>query len=368
MRRKKTGNQVGRWLLYLCLILAITGCGANSSFNRQESTVQTDKEIQKVEGEFLQVHFIDVGQGDATLIICNEHAMLIDAGKNDTGTALQYYLEKQGITALDYLIGTHPDEDHIGGMDVILTKFDCKTVMLPDCEKDTSSYRDVISAIEYKSYQVTRPVVGNTYSLGNAEFTIIAPNEKEYEDINNMSIGLLLTHGENRFLFTGDAEREAEEDILSNGIDIEADVLHVGHHGNERGTTVAFMKAVQPAYAVISCGRENPYGHPHTRTLDTLQKNNVQLFRTDVQGGIIAYSDGAEITWSQEPTPNWLNGADLAKQPFTPNYILNNKSMKFHKPDCESVADMMEWNKKETVLSKEEITALGYSPCGNCKP
>lgn len=374
-------NRITLWLLCGCLSFMISGCGvdglselrpADSLY--QESAAITESAIGTVEETVattvstLQVHFIDVGQGDATLITCDGHAMLIDAGGNNMGTAMQYYLEKQGIASLDYIIGTHPDEDHIGGMDVILTKFDCGTVMLPDCEKDTASYRDVISAIEYKAYQITRPVVGDTYTLGNAGFTIIAPNGDDYEDSNNMSIGLLLTHGENSFLFTGDAEGEAEEDILRNGIDVAADVLHVAHHGNAKGTTETFVEAVSPEFAVISCERNNSYGHPHAHALDTLQDNGVELFRTDVQGTVIAYSDGEEITWSQEPTQNWQSGTVLAEESFIPSYILNIRSMKFHNPDCESVADMKDWNKKESALAREEIVALGYAPCGSCKP
>ena len=380
-RQVKIKKQMILWLLCGCLSFAAMSCGIvaeegenTAGIHNTQSTDNINSTDKKQDNggiptaSTLQAHFIDVGQGDATLITCDGHTMLIDAGKNDTGTALQYYLDKQGITSLDYIIGTHPDEDHIGGMDVILTKFDCETVMLPNCEKDTTSYRDVISAIEYKAYQITRPVVGATYTLGSASFTVIAPNRSEYEDINNMSIGILLNHGENSFLFTGDAEAEAEEDILCNGIDIDADVLHVGHHGNERGTTAAFMEAVTPTYAVISCERDNSYGHPHSRTLKTLQENGVELFRTDIQGCVVAYSDGEKITWSQEPTESWQSGEELAKEPFTPNYILNLKSMKFHSPGCESVADMMEWNKKESTLSRDEVVALGYAPCGNCKP
>lgn len=385
-RQRKFYNKIKLWLLSGCMCFAFVGCKTeairdmrpNYSQHQESATddvlVDTLESIQEVEDNreltstTLQAHFIDIGQGDATLITCDGHAMLIDAGGNSTGTALQYYLDKQGITSLDYIIGTHPDEDHIGGMDVIITKLDCGTVMLPDCEKDTTSYRDVMDAIAYRAYEITRPVVGDTYALGGAEFTIIAPNQTAYQDSNNMSIGLVLTHGESSFLFTGDAEGLAEEDILNNGMEIDADVLHVAHHGNGKGSTPDFVEAVSPDYAVISCERGNPYGHPHSRTLHTLQENNVELFRTDVQGNIIAYSDGAEITWSQEPTENWLDGEELAAQAFTPSYILNTKSMKFHNPHCESVADMAEWNKKESDLSREEVTALGYVPCGNCKP
>lgn len=255
----------------------------------------------------MEVHFIDVGQGDATLIICDGEAMLIDAGENNMGTAVQLYLQKQGVEKLAYAIGTHPDSDHIGGLDVIITKFDCGVVMMPDYEKTTATYRDVVEAAEYKSYKIVAPKVGDTYTLGEATFTIIAPNDS-YRDSNNSSIGILLSHGENRFLFTGDAEEEAEADILKNGIDISADVLHVGHHGSRTASTVDFVTAVSPEYGVISCGEGNSYGHPHAAPLNTLREQGVKLFRTDEQGSIVAESDGETITWNCAPTESWQTG------------------------------------------------------------
>ena len=255
----------------------------------------------------LEIHFIDIGQGDASLIICDDKAMLIDAGENDMGTSVQLYLSKQGITSLDYVIGTHPDSDHIGGLDVIITKFDCDTVFMPDFTKDTKTYRDVVNAISYKSAKLINPEVGDVYTLGSASFTIIAPNDS-YEDANNASIGILLTHGENTFLFTGDAEEEAEADILKNGLSIDADVLHVGHHGSKTSSSVEFIETVSPEYAVISCGIDNSYGHPHAGPLNTLRGVGAKLFRTDEQGSIVVTSDGSTLTWNCAPTESWQSG------------------------------------------------------------
>lgn len=277
------------------------GAGAETDTETGGETVPEQKPTH------MEVHFIDVGQGDATLIICDGEAMLIDAGENNMGTAVQLYLQKQGVEKLAYAIGTHPDSDHIGGLDVIITKFDCGVVMMPDYEKTTATYRDVVEAAEYKSYKIVAPKVGDTYTLGEATFTIIAPNDS-YRDSNNSSIGILLSHGENRFLFTGDAEEEAEADILKNGIDISADVLHVGHHGSRTASTVDFVTAVSPEYGVISCGEGNSYGHPHAAPLNTLRELGVKLFRTDEQGSIVAESDGETITWNCAPTESWQTG------------------------------------------------------------
>lgn len=321
----------------------------------------------------LQVHFIDVGQGDATLIVCDGHAMLIDAGENNKGTAVQLYLMKQGIASLDYIVGTHPDSDHIGGMDVIVTKFDCETILMPGYEKDTATYRDVLDAMEYKSYQVTEPVVGATYSLGDANFTIIAPQRTDYDESNNVSIGIKLVHGKNCFLFTGDAEGDAQADIINSGFDIQADVLKVGHHGGKAAMNSTWIEAVMPDYGVISCGRNNDYGHPHEETLNLLAEKDVQLFRTDVQGHIVATSNGTDITWNCEPTENWSAGAliqESMEEVSAPNvkYILNTNSMKFHEPDCESVVKIREHNRDESDATREELIALGYSACGVCRP
>lgn len=256
----------------------------------------------------LTIHFIDVGQGDATLIECDDEYLLIDAGNNDKGTLVQNYLMKQGVETLDYVVGTHPDADHIGGLDVAIYKFDCETIILPETEKDTKTYEDVISVIDEKGYKVTAPVVGDTYSLGSAEFMIIAPNDNYTSNANDNSVGILLQNGDNRFLFVGDAEEDAEEDIINSGIHIFADVYKVSHHGSKTATTDAFLAAVSPSYAVISVGEENAYGHPSAEVLNKLREAGIEVFRTDEQGTIIATSDGKNITWNCSPSETWQAG------------------------------------------------------------
>ena len=277
--------------------------------SKTENPKAENTKVENSETE-LNVHFLDVGQGDAVLISCDDAYMLIDAGDNDKGTLVQNYLNKQGVEHLDYIIGTHPDADHIGGMDVILYKFDCGTVMMPEVTNDTATYRDVIDTMKEKGYQNTAPVVGDSYSLGSAQFTILGPTDT-YEDTNNNSIVLLLTHGDNKFLFVGDAEEKAEEDILAEGVSVKADVLKVGHHGSRTASSEAFLQAVEPTYAVISCGQDNSYGHPHAETLNTLRSMGVKLFRTDEQGTVTATSDGHEISWNCAPSTTWKAGENV---------------------------------------------------------
>lgn len=255
----------------------------------------------------MEVHFLDVGQSDATLVMNGEHAMLIDAGDNNQGTAIQNYLQKQGVEHLDYLILTHTDADHIGGADVIITKFDVDTVFMGNYAKDTATYRDVIQALDNKGLQWSTPAVGENYTLGDAFFTIIAPN-KEYNTPNNSSIGLLLTKGKNKFIFTGDAEEAAEADIVQNGIDITADVYQAGHHGSKTASSDALLDAVKPEFAVISCGQDNKYGFPHAQVLNSFRERGIQVFRTDEQGSIVAVSDGTSITWNCAPSESWKAG------------------------------------------------------------
>ena len=287
----------------------------------ESEEVSTEEPTEAVSD--MEVHFIDVGQGDATLVKADDKYMLIDAGDNSKGTAVQNYLKKQGVKKLDYLILTHTDADHIGGADVIITKFDIDTLFIGDFKKENKTYEELANAIDYKSLKYSTPAVGNEYKLGNATFTIVAPNTT-YDDPNNSSIALLLKNGEDTFLFTGDCEEEAETDILANGVDIDCDVYKVGHHGSKTASSKSFLKAITPTYGVISCAEENSYGHPHAEALNNLRSMNVEVFRTDEQGSIVAYSNGTEITWNCAPSETWKAGEtkeDAVKKVETPKVV-----------------------------------------------
>lgn len=293
-------------LIFVAAFLLVHGGSLNiwerESLHKEEesSDLWVSDSYNTVAAGSMEVHYIDVGQGDATLIRCGDRAMLIDAGDNSKGTKVQAYLKKHGVSRLDYVIGTHPDSDHIGGLDVIIYKFPCQTILMPNKTSDSYAYRDVLSAIKSKSYSLTYPKVGQTYTLGDAEFTIIAPT-REYEDSNEASICILLKYGQSKFLFTGDAESQSETDMIAGNIDIECDVYKVGHHGSKSSSGVAFLNETSPAYAVISCGADNDYGHPHTSTLNNLKDRGIKLFRTDKQGTVIAVTDGKEIKWNCSP-------------------------------------------------------------------
>lgn len=362
------------FLLWAAGLLFVIGCLAACSFNTQAdpnggTAVSPDSS--------LEIHYIDVGQGDAALIKNGSHAMLFDAGQNDQGTKIQAYLQSQGVTSLDYLIVSHPDSDHEGGADVILTKFDCETVIMPDYDKDTATHRDVLKAMEYKGYQNTLPVVGASYSLGDASFTIIAPNKSYGDHTNDYSVGMILTFGENRFLFTGDAETEAEADIVRNGIDISADVYQVGHHGSSTSSSDELLDQADPSFAVISCGEGNSYGHPRAETLNKFRQRGIQVFRTDEQGTIVAVSDGSQITWNSSPSETWKSGeptagqqqpvpsTELPSQNASVSYVLNTNTKKFHLPDCSGLPTK---NRQDSSQNREELIRQGYEPCKQCNP
>lgn len=293
--RRKRRKKQNKWLCMLALLILAETLAFQDPEEPSRATVHDLQMEELSEDSSLRVHFLDVGQGDATLITCDGQNMLIDAGNNDKGTQIQLYLEKLGIERLDYVIGTHPDADHIGGLDVILYKFDCGTIFMPDLEKDTRTYEDVVQTLKYKNYKSSQPEVGDSYVLGSAVFTIVAPGLDYGEDANNASIGILLQHGENHFLFTGDAEEESEQAMLESGIDLSADVFKAAHHGSSTANTEEFLEAVSPTYAVISCGEDNSYGHPHREVMEEFSQMGIEVWRTDEDGTIVAASDGKEI-------------------------------------------------------------------------
>lgn len=282
--------------------------GGKSTDGKQQENNNGNTISSPYEDE-LEVHFIDIGQGDCTLIKLGDKAMLIDAGNNGYGSQVRRYLEKTGVEKLDYVIGTHPDSDHIGGLDVVIYNFECGKIFMPDCSKDTKTYDDVIQTVKNKNYKITSPKAGEKYRLGEAEFTILAPLHYNYDDnYNDCSIAIMLQYGENKFLFTGDCEEAAELDMIKSNADLDADVFKLAHHGSRTANTTEFLNAVTPEYAVISCGEGNTYGHPHSAALNDLRKMGAKVYRTDEQGTIVAYSDGMDISFNMSPSTSWKAG------------------------------------------------------------
>jgi competence protein ComEC len=244
----------------------------------------------------LTITFLDVGQADCIFVQAGTKTLLIDAGTNDGSASLVSRLQQKGVHQIDVLIGTHPHEDHIGGMDTIIKNFAIGAIYLPDVTSTTPSFEDVLTAISDKGLKISIPRLFETLTLGQSTITFLAPNSSSYDEINNYSIVTRLQFGNTSFLFSGDAQNHSEQEMLPGGFNLKSDVLKIGHHGSFSSTSPAFLAAVSPRYAVIFVAKDNDYGHPHQETLQKLSAAGVQVYRTDLNGDIVFRSDGSGLT------------------------------------------------------------------------
>lgn len=293
------------WLIAIALVCIsmllggkdIVDKSTQNSENYNANIVNNDN--IDLDGKILEVHFIDVGQGDSTLVIQGEHSMLIDGGTNESYTVIEEYLKSHGIEKLDYIIATHPHEDHIGGLDDVINNFDEDKILSPKVTSTTKTFERFVNSVKNKGKKLTTPLVGQQYELGEAKFEIVAPNSEKYDELNNYSIVIKLSFGNVSYLFTGDAQKESEQEILDKGIDIKSDVIKIGHHGSNTSTSSNFLDAVAPKYAVISLGKDNSYGHPHKEVIQRLKLSNIVTYRTDESGTIVSKTDGNVISFDK---------------------------------------------------------------------
>lgn len=264
-------------------------------------------EPTKEAGE-MKVHFLDVGQGLSILVQSDGQTMIYDGGDKSTSSFVVSYLQQQNVTTIDYLISSHYDSDHMAGLIGCLSAFDVKNVISSDYEHDSKLYQSFIQAVADKGLTMQHPAVGTEFSFGTGSFQILAPATIDPDDSNKNSVAIKLTNGENSFVFTGDAESTSEKAMCESGIDLSCDVLVPGHHGSGTATSWDFLQATVPEYAVISCGKDNQYGHPDKDVMDKLESMDIQVYRTDKQGTIVAVSDGTTITWDQEPCNDYTPG------------------------------------------------------------
>lgn len=360
-----------RILVFLLVGLVLALCGCEIEIDTDNSRYLNSTESSKTvagssnngladvsfgeEDGALTVHFIDVGQGDSAFVeFPNGKCMLIDASERDYAGRIITLVDCLGYKKIDYLVATHPHSDHIGGMQRVVENFEIGEVYMPDAVTDTSTFINLLETLDERKLSVTVAKAGKRiFADGALTVDFIAP-VKIVDDLNNCSAIVKLKYDERTFLFMGDAE-VLEEDTL--GSDLKCDVLKVGHHGSRTSSGNSFLSKCKPSVAIISCGADNEYGHPHSEALDRLNKNGVaEIYRTDVSGTIKVSTNGKQLALHENES---IDGY---------KWVLNISSKKLHTADCDSAIEMKESNRAYTIRSLEEMIQLGYDLCGTCKP
>lgn len=327
--------------------------------------------LPEVSGDMV-VHFIDVGQGDSIFIeLPNSETMLIDAGEIGQGDLVSTYIFSHGYDTIDHVVVTHTHSDHIGGMPEVLDAFNIGTFYMTKNTSTSSIFEQTLNNVNESGADICYVMAGDII-IDNDKLLceVVAPKIIDNDEMNNNSIVLKLTYGDNKFLFTGDAEKPEEDGIWTN---IKCDVLKVGHHGSDSSSTSNFLKKVEPKYAVISCGLGNSYGHPNNDVLKRLYDRNIDIFRTDLQGTIVFISDGKNISVDKKPseyTPvitTTTVQVQEEQQSRDNTYVLNTNTKKIHYESCSSVDQIKDKNKAYTD-DYDCAIAQGYKPCGKCRP
>ena len=359
--------------------------------NKVERSTDEFDSISSIKGE-CNVWVLDVGQGSSTLVEADGEYMLIDGGDSDKSSYLVSYLKKKEITNFKYVIATHYDADHLNGVVGALNVFDVENVICPEYTTTTRVYNSFISIMDNKKINRIKPIVGETYSLGRGDFTIIAPNSTGYSNVNDYSVGIRFKYNNKSFLVAGDATNISEEEIVNNSIDINSDVYIVNHHGSSGSSSSEFLNKIDPEYAVISAGKGNAYGHPAYKTLEKLNKIGAKIYRTDIEGEIEFSFTEKEIQFNKDSYNKLESGEKINKDSYennqdnklissnegdnrsienessnkSDNYVLNKNTKKIHKDDCKSVKQMSDNNKVYFDGTIDEAEAQGYSKCQNC--
>ena len=396
-------------VLAAVLVLQTSGQPESGEHVAQAATSPASEEAATQAGT-LTVTWLDVGQGDAAVIQCGGQSMLIDGGKPEKSSYIYAWLQQHGLSYLDVIVATHVDADHIGGLSGALNYASVGTAYCPETTGTTETFQSFVKYLAQRGKQITVPTAGETFALGGAQVQILGPLHRA-EDSNDNSIVLKVSFGATSFLFTGDAERAEEQDLLNAGVNLQSTVLKVGHHGSDTSTSYPFLRAVAPQYAVISVGAGNSYGHPTEAVLSRLRDAGVTTFRTDMQGEITAVSDGQTVNFStaknaaaetlanagagqnagqtggaSSVAQNAGSGALTAAAIASVNagggnadgaagagttagsYVLNTNSHKFHLPSCSSVDTISPKNRKDVNESRKQIIREGYAPCKRCNP
>lgn len=277
----------------LLILLLLTGC---TSSKPVEPTTEPTEPSAAEPG--LTVHFLDVQHADSILLACGGEYALVDGGYPESGERIVSYMRQQGIKELDLLVGTHPHGDHIGGLPQVLNTFPTETVWTSQLPYTNDYVSNFTNAVTRNGADFVQPRPGESFRLGDATIDVIGPLNLRYEEANDLSLVLMVTYGDTRFLLTGDMEEVAERELVEAGVDLKADVLKVGHHGSSSSTSYRFLRAVAPTYGVISLAAANEYGHPHRDPMSRLMDADVTIYRTDKMYDVVAFSDGETISFT----------------------------------------------------------------------
>ena len=341
--------------LALMLILSLLFCGCEVVYYPAEVPTTPDF----TEGETLTVHYIDVGQADSILLETEGKFMLIDGGNKEDGQLVISYLQQQGVEELEAVICTHAHEDHVGGLPSVLAVFPVKAVYAPTRTYSSKVFDSFLHYVDQQGLEVTIPAPGDKLALGGVDMTVVGP-VKSYAETNDTSIVVLADYSETRFLFTGDMETPAENDMLDywgDRINWNVDVLKAGHHGSDTSSGYRFVYEADPEYAIVSVGTGNTYGHPSESILSRYGDAGIPLFRTDELGHVIVTTDGQNIAVT------WEDQNAQPSEYASSQYIGNKNSKKVHTGDCSNLPGE---NNRVEFDSYEAAIAAGYTPCGTC--
>lgn len=340
-------------LLSVILILIITGCVPDADF--LETDVQQSEYTSPTDG--LEIHFIDVGQGDCTLLRTDKTTMLIDAGTGESEGKILSYLDGLGVNELDYFIGTHPHEDHLGSAAAVIEKYGACEIFMSEQMSGSYFFEKLLDTLIEREIEVTIPETDCVYKTEDLSFKFLTDGTA-FSNLNDNSLCVMVTYKNQSMLFMGDAEKAVERHLLEKGEDLSAGLLKVGHHGSRYSSENAFLEDVSPTVSVIPCGEGNVYGHPHDEALERLTNTGCKIYRTDLEGDIVITTDGTNLFG----TDGKIIKKGTAKKTI---YIGNKKSKKLHRDDCSGKPSA-----QNSVIfdDREKAISYGYSPCGNCNP
>ena len=334
-------------------LMQISGSGSSLDQNPQLTSREAD----------FRLTMLDVGQGLCLLIGADGEYMLYDGGGRNYSSYVISYLKQHGVNELQYLFASHYDDDHIAGLIGVLRTIPVKKVILPCYEADTEVYASFMNALSEAEADIEYAVTGHSYSFGRAVIDTLYAADGTEEKENDRCTVLKISHGQFSCMITGDAQAETEKILLNSGISLKCSAYVVGHHGSASSSTPDFIAAMKPEIALISVGADNEFGHPAERTLKTLNENHVHIFRTDTDGEIEVICNDSEY--------NVLTERDSRPQREAQHgdgYVLNNRTMKFHRPECEMANEIGEHNREISHENRWTLISYGYAPCGLCAP